>query len=269
MSNQTSGRMVRFWLDLVATLAAVSGCVLLVWLNWNTFFPPEPRLPQAPVSLEAATLRGDPAAPVVVIEYSDFMCPFCARFEAEVLPELARRHIDTGRVQWAFRHNPLERLHPGATKAAEAALCAGREGRFWEMHAALFQEPEGLDESRLIAVGRELGLDEETFGRCLRAGEVSEQVRLDIAQAEALELSGTPAFLVGRRLENGTVKVVAVVNGARPVADFEKAISRALQPESWTRAILIGGGIVVVVALWLGLSRRGPRVKNENRREVN
>ena len=264
MSTKTSGGKVRFCLDVVATLAAVSGCVFLFWLNWDKFFPPEPPVPGAPVSLEGATLRGDPSAPVVLIEYSDYMCPFCARFETDVLPELARRYIDAGRVQLAFKHHPIERLHPGATKAAEAALCAGREGKFWEMHEALFRQPKGLDESRLMAIARELGVNDETFGSCLE-GEVSEQVRADVGEAEALGLSGTPAFLVGRRLTDGTVKVVAVVNGARPVADFERAINRALRSPWWTKAILAGGA-VTVAALWLGLRRRGSREKDGTER---
>jgi protein-disulfide isomerase len=246
---------LRFGLDVVATLAALGGCVFLVWLNWGRLFPPERPVPKAQVSLLGATLRGSSTSPVVLIEYSDYMCPFCARFEVDVLPQLAIRYIDTGRVQWAFKHHPLERLHPGATKTAEAALCAGREGKFWPMHAALFQNPKGLDQSRLIALARTLDVNEEAFVGCL-AGQVSEQVKKDVAEAEALGLSGTPAFLVGRRLVDGTVRPVAVVDGARPLADFERAISRALRPQWSTRAVLAGGGAIMFVALWLGLRRR-------------
>jgi protein-disulfide isomerase len=254
VSRETPRGTVRFWLDVVATLAAVSGCALLAWLNWGTIFPPAPRVPEAPISLEGAMLRGNAAAPVVVIEYSDYLCPFCARFETDVLPELALRYIETGRVQLALKQHPLEGVHPGATMAAEAALCAWRVGKPWEMHKALLRDPKGLNESRLMALAREVGIDEEEFGPCL-AGEVSEQVSTDVREAELLGLSGTPAFLVGRRLVDGTVRVVAVVNGARPVADFEKAIDQALRSSGWTRAIVAGGGAVAILALGFGLKR--------------
>ena len=167
MSIKTRRGSINLLLDVVATVAAVTGCVLLAWLNWDKFFPPKPKVPEMPVSIAGATLRGDDAAPVVLIEYSDYMCPYCARFETDVLPPLALQYIDTGRLQLAFKQHPLERLHRGATKAAEAALCAGRQGKFWEMHEALFRQPKGLDESRLIALARDLGVRDRDFERCL------------------------------------------------------------------------------------------------------
>lgn len=272
MSLTFPGGIFRLWLDLAATLAAVSGCAVLLWLNWSTFFPPRARLPEAPVSLEGASLRGDPTAPVVVIEFSDFMCPFCARFEAEVLPELASRHIDTGRVQWAFRHHPIERLHPGATMAAVSALCAGRQDKFWEMHSALFQNPTDQSEARLIATARELGLNGDSFARCLLAEEAADQVKLDVAEAEALGLTGTPAFLVGRRLKDGTVRVVSVVNGARPIAEFDRAIGRAGRPEWSIPAILTGGGAIGLLAVHIirrmRVRRVGVKTNERNRRLI-
>jgi len=92
MSADTTDRTVRFWMDSVATLAALSGLVVLAWMNWGRIFPPPPVLPDAPVSLAGATLRGDTSAPVVLIEYSDYLCPFCLRFEEDVLPALQQRY---------------------------------------------------------------------------------------------------------------------------------------------------------------------------------
>jgi predicted DsbA family dithiol-disulfide isomerase len=175
----------------------------LVWLNWTHLFPPSPKVPSEPVSLEGATLLGEATAPVVLIEFTDYLCPFCAKFEEDTLPELNRLYIETGRVQLALRHHPLEQLHPGSTKASEAALC-GQQQKFWEMHAALFRQKAGLEESHLTALARDLDMDEDKFSRCL-SGERTEQVRRDISEADRLGLSGTPAFLVGRRLSDGAV----------------------------------------------------------------
>jgi protein-disulfide isomerase len=180
------------------------------------------------VSIEGATVKGDASASVVLIEYSDYRCPYCSRAETDILPEITRRYIDTGRIQLAFRHHPMEQLHPGATKAAEAALCAGRQGRFWQMHSALFNREQGIDEAGLLARARELALDEKSFLTCL-AGVVAEQVEADVKEARRLGLTATPAFLVGRRESDGRVRVTAVVNGARPIGDFEKALNQALE----------------------------------------
>jgi hypothetical protein len=131
--------------DYSTTAVILATCVFLVWANSNKIWPPGASVPTAPQSLEGAALKGDPKAPVVIIEYSDYQCPFCAKSERETLPELDQKYIGTGQVQLAFRHHPLSRLHPFATQAAEAAVCAGRLGKFWEMHAALFADPKQLD----------------------------------------------------------------------------------------------------------------------------
>ena len=141
MSTKIQRGHINLGLDIVATLAAVAGCVVLAWQNWDKIFPTAAPVAETPVSVAGASLRGDNAAPVVVIEYSDYMCPYCSKFENEVLPALTGQYIHSGRVQLALKHHPLERLHPGATKMAEAALCAGRQGKLWEMHEALFRQP--------------------------------------------------------------------------------------------------------------------------------
>jgi len=258
MSADTTDRTVRFWMDSVATLAALIGLAVLVWMNWGRIFPPPPVLPEAPVSLAGATLRGDHTAPVVLIEYSDYLCPFCLRFEEDVLPALQQRYIETGRVQLAFKHHPIERIHPGATRAAEAAICAARQDQFLPMHAALFREPAGLDDARLVRLAGELGLDSDAFSQCL-ASDAAEQVQRDVEEAQALGLSGTPAFLIGRRMTDGTVQVTAVVNGARPAAEFEAAIDAALAPpvfsSSRVAVLVAGGGMGTMAVVWLWYRR--------------
>lgn len=254
-------------MDVVATTAAVLGCAILVWLNWSRLAPHRPKLPDRPVSLVGAALRGNDSAPVVIIEFSDYQCPYCARAERDLVPELSSRYISTGKVQLAFRHHPIEQLHPGATRAAAAALCAGREGRFWEMHAALFREPKQMERSALLSRARSLGLDEDRFEQCL-GGEVARQLEADAQEADSLGLTGTPAFLVGARQEDGDVEVVAVIRGARPIGDFEAAINEALQgprPHSHTTAwfVVLIAATIFAVGISLGIKgRRGARLQS-------
>ena len=244
---------IRPMLDVVTTAMILVTCAVILYVNWPRVFPSSgtPDLPTAPIFLEGATLVGSPTARVVIVEYSDYMCPYCGKVEKEALPDIHKQYIQTGQVQLAFRHHPLEQLHPGATKASEAALCAGRQGKFWEMHAALFRDQRNMNESSLIARARDVALDEKAFKSCL-SGETVDQVQKDVASAEALRLSGTPVFLIGRRQTDGAVKVVDVLWGSRPAADFAVALAGALSsdpgPSSYEsyQWYAIGGGVLLV-----------------------
>jgi protein-disulfide isomerase len=173
-------------------------------------------------TLGAATAR------VAIIEYSDYECPFCKRFERQTLPSLKTRYIDSGSVLLAFRHHPLESIHRFALTAAAAATCAGRQGRFWEYHAMLFDAPpRSLDNKKIFDLAKATGLDEPTFTSCLGA-DVEASVRKDAASAIALGLKGTPAFLIGRIQDDGTLAVTAVLKGAQPLEAFTAAIDDAL-----------------------------------------
>jgi len=259
MSARVPRETVRLWMDGVTTVAALAGVAILLWMNWARLFPPPPSVPESPVSLAGATLRGVDTAPVILVEYSDYLCPFCLRFEDDILPTLNQRYIETGRMQLAFKHHPIERIHPGSTLASQAALCAGRQDMFLSMHTALFREGAGLTEGRLVQIAQSKGLDTQEFSQCL-FGDVSLQVLRDVKEAEALGLSGTPAFLVGRRLADGTVKVVEVIKGARPAADFEAAIERALASPGFapSRAplVFVAGGIGTAALVWSWYRRR-------------
>lgn len=100
-------------------------------------------LPDQPISLDGAKVKGNATAPVALIMFSDFQCPFCAGFASETLPELEREYVATGHVVIAFRHFPLDN-HPLALKAAQGAECAEQQGRFWDMHDRMFHAPQHL-----------------------------------------------------------------------------------------------------------------------------
>ena len=188
---------------------------------------PEPPLPTEPLSLDGVTTKGDPSAAVVIVEFSEFQCPYCGKFAKETLPSLEASYILPGRVQFAFRHLPLEKIHSNAFSAAEAVECAGRQGQFWKMHDLLFVSPKQLSQSDIVGRARTLNLDSETFGKCL-GGEVSAKVRADMAAGMKLGVTGTPTFFIGRLEKPGSVRVSQRISGAAPLASFTEAIDKLL-----------------------------------------
>ncbi len=175
----------------------------------------ESRLPDHPLSLNNAALRGQLDAPVVVIQYSDFQCPYCAKFAQETLPRVVKAYVDKGKLLIAFRHLPLEAIHAEAAKAAEAAECGGLQGKFWEMHDALFRDVRQLDARTHAARASELGLDVPQFSECLQ-GDRATRVQADLADARQLGIARTPTFLFGTPRADGTVTIVQRESGALP-----------------------------------------------------
>jgi protein-disulfide isomerase len=161
----------------------------------------------------------------VLIEFSDFECRYCARFALETWPDLERQYVETGKIRVAFLNAPGP-SHAQAEKAAEAAECAGREGKFWEMRAAIFEQG-ALAEARLRDVAASLGLEMGAFERCL-AGEATAKVRADAAVAREVSLGGTPTFFVGILESDGQVRVIDRISGARPIADFQRALDKVV-----------------------------------------
>jgi protein-disulfide isomerase len=145
--------------------------------------------------------RGPADAPVTIVEFSDFQCPYCKR----VLPTLEQVEQKYGdQVRLVYRHYPLS-IHPEAQKAAEAANCAGDQGKFWEMHDLLFEEQQKLAIVDLKDKATRLGLDAEKFGQCLDSNQHAETVATDMRDAIAAGVDGTPAFFVNGRFLSGAV----------------------------------------------------------------
>jgi protein-disulfide isomerase len=188
---------------------------------------PSSAVPTAPVSLAGAPRKGNKDAQVVLLEFSDFQCPFCGRFVNEAYQEIQKNYVQTGKVQLAFRHLPLTNLHPFALKASEAAACAGEQGKFWEMHDALFKDQAHLDDGSLRQSASTLQLDNTKFERCLTTSGAA-MVQRDLATARTLQLSSTPSFLLGRIQPDGTMKIAQRISGAQPFAAFKTAIDGAL-----------------------------------------
>jgi len=186
-----------------------------------------PQLPKEPISLDGMATRGNASASVVMIEYSDFQCPYCGQFAREILPILNDKYVLSGKVLLGFRHFPLG-IHPEARHAAEAAECAGRQGRFWEMHDRLFESPAKIDEASLLSKADAVGLDGASFRGCLE-GVTREKVEADAESAKLINISGTPAFLLGTVGADRKAKIRQILVGARPINDFSKALDGLIE----------------------------------------
>jgi protein-disulfide isomerase len=163
-----------------------------------------------------------------VIEYSDFECPFCVRFQQLTYPMIVRDYVETGKIRFAYRHLPLEQKHQYAMKAAEAAECSARQTRFWPMHDQLFAQPTALDPDSLVAKARRIGLNTVRFNECMK-GEAVDLVRRDISHARSLLVGSTPTFFFGTIERDGRLKVSRRESGAIPKETFAAILNDLLR----------------------------------------
>ena len=181
------------------------------------------------VAVQQAPTLGHGSARVTIVEFSDYQCPFCHRHWSQVLPELVKDYVKTGKVRYVFRDFPIASLHPQAHRLHEAAHCAGDQGRYWEMHDRLFEDPQRSDAKDLVARARALGLDEPRFERCLAGGVHAAKVRQAIADGEKARVRGTPTFFLAITEPDGApIRPQRLVVGAQPYAAFKQAIDSLL-----------------------------------------
>lgn len=166
------------------------------------------------VTYDAARVQGNPDAPVTIVEFADYQCPFCKKSE-DTLKALLSKY--GGRVKLAFLDFPLSEIHGQAGSAAEAARCAGEQGKYWEYHDSLFADSK-LDEASLIERAQKLRLDESAFRSCLTSGKFQQDIQANREQGLEAGVKGTPAFFI-----NGVF-----LSGAQPQAEFEKIIDSQL-----------------------------------------
>jgi protein-disulfide isomerase len=185
--------------------------------------PPSPR---AQVSIGGEPALGEASAPVTVVEFTDYQCPFCLRFIQETFTKLKQEYIDTGKVRWVVRDLPLG-FHSHARKAAQAAHCAGDQGKFWEMRNVLFANAKQLEREKLAKYAQVVGLDQDAFIACLASDKYLDGIDQDIQDASALRITGTPTFIVGKA--TGDVVDGQRIVGAREYGVFSGEIQRLLQ----------------------------------------
>jgi protein-disulfide isomerase len=178
-------------------------------------------------TIATSAVRGSNAAKFVFIEYSDFQCPFCARYARDVQAPLVQESVDSGQMKYAFKHFPLN-IHPFAPKAAEASECAREQGKFWEMHDQLFANQQALAEPDMLRYAQSLGVDRTRFQSCMSAATKAAKVRTDMAEGVRLGARSTPTFFVGQLESDGRVRLLRKITGAQPYATFRAGLQSAL-----------------------------------------
>jgi protein-disulfide isomerase len=180
----------------------------------------------AKVSIKDTASLGSADAPVTVVEFTDYQCPFCLKFIRDTFPKLKEQFVDTGKVRWVIRDMPLG-FHKNARKAAQAAHCAGEQGKFWEMRSVLFANAKKLEEENLPGYAEVIGLDGAAFKSCLASDRHLAEIDQSAQDAGTVRITGTPTFVVGKTAGDW-VEGDRVV-GARDLKTFEQAILKALQ----------------------------------------
>lgn len=183
------------------------------------------------VSTKGVAMLGDSSAPVTIVEFTDFQCPFCGRHATTTFPALESGDIKAGKVRYIVRDFPISEIHPWALKAAVAARCAGdqSETAYWRYHDALFANQRALADSLFPVLATQTRLDTARFNACRASGQFDKAIQDDRADAMKLGLNATPTFVIGRSHSGGKV-TGRVIQGAQPLSQFEAAIAAVVKP---------------------------------------
>jgi len=183
------------------------------------------------ISIGSSPFKGKPDATVTLVEFSDYQCPFCARNYRDVMPTLVTEYIETGKLKFVMRENPIPSLHKNAMNASHAALCAGDQGKYWEMHNILFDNQRELGVDNLKAFAANLGLDTANFNECLDTEKHKKRISADIQSGGRLGVSGTPGFVLGLTDSKDPDKALmsVYIKGAKSLDSFKGAIDALLE----------------------------------------
>ena len=181
----------------------------------------EEQVVKAKVNLEGFAMLGSKEAPLTIVEFTDYQCPFCQRFHTTAFPELKKNYIDTGKVRFYSRDMPLD-FHPDAMRAAEAARCASDQGQFWQLRDVMGANPNKLDMDSLVADATDLKMDVKAFRACVESEKYKSAVQTDVMEAMKIGANGTPTFVVGKSTPNGVDGELMV--GAQPYPMFEEKL---------------------------------------------
>ena len=214
----------RSTVDLTAGIAMIATAGVVLWAKLSAPPPPPPpvppppppgdAIPAEPQPLAGAQVKGSPDARIGIIEYADFECPACGAFVQRTYGELVSKYVDTGKVRLYFRHFPLPN-HQFARSAAVGAHCAGEQGHFWEFYERVFRLQPRLDDAGLKAVIRKTGVVEAAWAKCVAGEDAGDIVDADFEAGRAVELRGTPGFIVGTIESDGRLRATARLHGAQ------------------------------------------------------
>jgi len=180
----------------------------------------------AKVSTKGALVIGNSKAPITLVEYTDYQCPYCYKFYRDTYPQLKKKYIDTGKMRLIIKDLPLS-FHPHASKAAQAARCASDQGKFLEMYDVLHRNSQKLDEKYLPQYAKEIALDINVFNQCLGSQRHMADIKKEMSDAGRAGISGTPTFILGKT-ERDFVAGRRIV-GAKSMVDFERYIQELVR----------------------------------------
>lgn len=185
--------------------------------------------PAQPKTTQISTINrptlGDKNAPVTIVEVSDYQCPFCKRFVDMNMPAIKKELIDTGKIRFVFKDLPLP-FHDKAKIAAQAAHCAGDQGKYWPMHDKLFANVKQYNKTTFMKHAKILHLDEKVFKTCINSKQHIKAIEKDIADANKAGLNGTPSFVIGKTTRD-IIKGDILV-GAQPLSSLKQYIKKYL-----------------------------------------
>jgi protein-disulfide isomerase len=217
-------------LDLLSIFVTIAAAGMLIWTlstRGRVEARPQPIEEVKGLAIQARQLTNvSGSGRLAIVEFSDYQCPYCRRHATETFPILKRTLVESGTVRYVVMHNPLQDTHALAFGAGEAAECAARQGRFWEMHERLFSHANALAVTDLVQHAQALALDGRQFERCLLQHEAQEKVRADAELGRKLGVTGTPAFFLGTVRSDGGVDLRTRIRGAVAEEVFKEQIAK-------------------------------------------
>jgi protein-disulfide isomerase len=183
--------------------------------------PPEPPVQRATLKLDGLPMLGVKTAPITIVEYTDYQCPFCQRFHVTTFAELKKNYIDTGKARFFSKDMPLD-FHPNAMRAAQAARCANEQGKYWQLRDVMGANPNNLDLESILRFAGELKMDADALRVCVTSDKYKSIVQNDMVEAMKIGATGTPTFVVGRTTAEGVDGELMV--GALPYQMFDEKL---------------------------------------------
>jgi protein-disulfide isomerase len=180
---------------------------------------PQPeQITRTKLNLDGFAMLGSKDAPLTMVEFTDYQCPFCQRFHVATFGELKKNYIDTGKVRFYSRDMPLD-FHPNALRAAQAARCSAEQGQFWSLRNLMGANPDKLDLEHILGFATDLKMDTTKLRTCVESEKYKNSVETDVMEAMKIGATGTPTFVVGKSTPEGVDGEVMI--GAQPYQMFD------------------------------------------------
>jgi protein-disulfide isomerase len=180
-----------------------------------------PKVTRATLNMDGVAMLGSKDAPLTIVEYTDYQCPFCQRFHVTAFNDLKKNYIDTGKVRFYSRDLPLD-FHPNAMRAAMAARCAADQGQFWKLRDVMGANPDKLDMDHIAGFATDLKMDTKTFRACVESEKYKNAIQTDVLEAMKVGAQGTPTFVIGKSTAIGVEG--EVMEGAMPFPMFDQKL---------------------------------------------